>query len=1208
MEPQNPSGNHLLPHNFAAAAAFPAQIAAGFGGNTNNDTAPLLMSTLQQLSSLSGSAGATGMMPSTTQIALGNQFASGIGNMPWNTQSSWLDQAKMAAMLPMYGMLQSNAREQATMKLGDFDMSMMEQFVARQAIGSQASINPFPAPITPSAAISSPMGYAPAPTSAIEATSGFSVHCPNTPTSSNQAGYPCDTVTSPRTSGSSYSPRPSSSYAKRLSNPPSIRSSSVNSHANTPSEHASMNHSPAFLAQCATPAMLEVEETPRSAKQEAQQERTSLDMTSRFPVPSASSADTNASGIKQQEADFHSLDLSDFGEFFVNSSNTNAQSHSMTTISQTDSGYVTSQPFPAWNERTEERRAEELADADKELDRLVSLVARKDFNKAPAENYLFPSMPSTSFDPGNFAKMDEEDIQLNPVNFTPPDSPTGEDVQATSSGVSSQNITQASNTSFEFMSSPPRPSTAATPAAFSNQDPFKFLLPPRKVTPASDAKSMRSPADSTSSGASSSLAFIPPSTSTRTPIQKKFSGVIGTSRCSLRASNKVPIYKQKAKLVLPSAPSRSTLNMKVVPQKSKPSEDAFSFTDDEEETPALPATPPSLKPAEESPTESQNQAPSRKRNALKGAEKLPEASAMRLTGNIGSRHSVDARGEPQRAVETAADIIRKRRSEQHGFLVSECLATSDSVQPDRPVLSHRAFKGPDDEHGTISIVEANGSDGARAVPKLIIKIGKKDDSSDSGKHKHKKKKKHKKKDRDEEWEPSDHHRKKKKKHKRDRENYERDGRDATHSSDAQQNGDQHRPELDRFSKKHRLMRQWNQSEAAKTQADGSSSDEGHSCDSPTYGEQEPTDEPQHQSDVEDPMNDDYVVGRLNAFSEICENVPKGTFVIHKSDVMKPDCALWKVDNQNLLQKYPLVEGMVFSDDARACYRNSQTYAGWCEQIAPEYFSVQVEVVKQTRSEIIVRPLVSISDMFPAVSSELDGEFAQGCGRNNSGPSEHLSNDEMTGHLRTVVRALLIHSTTMDFLRSIKQDMDWNYLRAFNEVDKANATRLQQLARHVRWSSGYEEALRTHTCLSVQKDVDDVDCQACGKSPSSNLILLYGCEAYDPESLTTTSLASGQESPAAAVVIHASMIASNKYHLQDCLVCHHCAELTSVYHKLAHMKYLTFKMCEEKMEAESILRADLSMGELVDSCMQQKTWLSSVIRQVTETWKQADFLG
>lgn len=30
---------------------------------------------------------------------------------------------------------------------------------------------------------------------------------------------------------------------------------------------------------------------------------------------------------------------------------------------------------------------------------------------------------------------------------------------------------------------------------------------------------------------------------------------------------------------------------------------------------------------------------------------------------------------------------------------------------------------------------------------------------------------------------------------------------------------------------------------------------------------------------------------------------KGQFVVSKSDIGQPDCALWKVDNQNLLQKY-----------------------------------------------------------------------------------------------------------------------------------------------------------------------------------------------------------------------------------------------------------------------------------------------------------------
>lgn len=36
------------------------------------------------------------------------------------------------------------------------------------------------------------------------------------------------------------------------------------------------------------------------------------------------------------------------------------------------------------------------------------------------------------------------------------------------------------------------------------------------------------------------------------------------------------------------------------------------------------------------------------------------------------------------------------------------------------------------------------------------------------------------------------------------------------------------------------------------------------------------------------------------------------------------------------------------------------------------------------------------------------------------------------------------------------------------------------------------------------------------------------------------------------------------HLQDYLVCDHCANLTVIFHKLLHMQYMTFKSCEEKV--------------------------------------------
>lgn len=205
-------------------------------------------------------------------------------------------------------------------------------------------------------------------------------------------------------------------------------------------------------------------------------------------------------------------------------------------------------------------------------------------SKTPTDTFLFPSMPSTSFDHSAFPKMEEEDIQLNPVNvsatpvpyiwkssfqFTPPDSPAGDDLQATRSTISSHDATLASNTSFEFMSSPQRPSMAATPAAFASSDRFKFPSPQGKaVSGAAEARSLRSPAESTSSGGSSSLAFIPPSLIGTRPAQKRFGGAVGATRCSLRPQNKVPIYKQKAKFLLPSSQSATT-NIKSEPEKHK---------------------------------------------------------------------------------------------------------------------------------------------------------------------------------------------------------------------------------------------------------------------------------------------------------------------------------------------------------------------------------------------------------------------------------------------------------------------------------------------------------------------------------------------------------------------------------------------------------------------------------------------------------------
>lgn len=60
--------------------------------------------------------------------------------------------------------------------------------------------------------------------------------------------------------------------------------------------------------------------------------------------------------------------------------------------------------------------------------------------------------------------------------------------------------------------------------------------------------------------------------------------------------------------------------------------------------------------------------------------------------------------------------------------------------------------------------------------------------------------------------------------------------------------------------------------------------------------------------------------RLHYFEHPTERPKRGTFLILKDDLFKPDCSLWKIDNQNLLQKYLPIT----MEDGTICYENSQT--------------------------------------------------------------------------------------------------------------------------------------------------------------------------------------------------------------------------------------------------------------------------------------------
>ncbi|CAI4233195.1 unnamed protein product [Auanema sp. JU1783] len=156
--------------------------------------------------------------------------------------------------------------------------------------------------------------------------------------------------------------------------------------------------------------------------------------------------------------------------------------------------------------------------------------------------------------------------------------------------------------------------------------------------------------------------------------------------------------------------------------------------------------------------------------------------------------------------------------------------------------------------------------------------------------------------------------------------------------------------------------------------------------------------------------------KLNKFGSACGVLPKGTFVVNKTDLSRDDCALWKVDNQNLLQKFPPRIDPVTQN---VHYKNSSTYSGWCEQISIGYYRVSVRILKQSRSEAIIEPEVPLAELFPALSNEMTDTNVT---IEDSDPYDDepvVSQQGLAESLCTFTLAMLEQAFTMEYFQSAK---------------------------------------------------------------------------------------------------------------------------------------------------------------------------------------------
>ncbi|VDK82303.1 unnamed protein product [Litomosoides sigmodontis] len=1206
MEQQNTSSHPLLPPGFTNPPF--ASTFSGITPSAGNVSNPLLASTLHHLQELSAAQGAAGLLPNSSQLTLGSQFAAEFNNIAavsWpaapNANAAWLEQAKVAAILPI---------DATTLNPGEIELTIDNSTSASSAAilssTTPVSADTFPCkmennnvhnlnsqPSTPqqrsqqqNASISSTQS-SPANTVLVidRQPSSIQSHCstemrpcstssmgpssvPNhssvgsvdhLPGSVGRASMP-ETVSAIRPC----SQQSSSGYIMSRGNdvssaqsPVQIASMSVGSRSSAAQQKTFYPDASNRSAEVRTVPLNVRDVTPVGTSSEPSQSSSST-VQQTTGIPHENGADNNnLEDLPWSSIDFADIDLfggSSVAEKDVMHSvldemdptvmhrlllNEPSASSNATKLPTNVSQLVT----PKIREKIKLKREKELADADKELDRLLSLVAKKDAISTPASKV--PKLLQV-LDPVLGTKSDASDdhkISLSPVQFTPPDSPTASTSGDVSSGLCNFFL-PSSDPSTNAAAARPRPTRIETPSAKTR---FLFM----------------------------------PST------EKK------------NKSNKVPVYKQKAKTFL----------QPVFKTEEHAPDDAYSFKDDEEESKPLPSgatvsemqlreqkleaevaqrlarinsAHPELKTkvGNDEPQHQQDLwrhvVPKKRHSAASERPSVPSTPLL-PPASVSEHRTENSLSQKKAEPQTIVDLLsqRKQHRSSFGFLKTKSLGdkeTAKNEQQARPsVITIRM--APKADCGV-----ENGAQLEQPLPKLLIRLpGRSLDENAMECEKLKKKRKRKKRDSDYEWVGVDSKEKKKKKrkhkhHKKKRRHTSCCEEELTNKRGQWNTSESASKDTTVFSKKRRLIMHWNEREGNRVDSeylrDRNSSvpfenNSGHNA---------------HPNLLKHSV--------LSKFHPVDGHLAKGTFVVCKADILKEGCPLWRVDNQNLLQKYP-----PFNLDGKIAYKNSSTYSGWCDQIADSYLVVRVRFIKHSRSESIVEPEMPLLDMFPAVSVEYKEHPSA-----NSGISleqkDFFVGDQTRRQMAVYVKAMLNHALDMTFLQTVRQKSDWNYLCALNSIDKLNRERKEKVQLRVKWIQRYLDLLHFYSsCVVCDSEGSGLSCQACGTSGVEKIVQLFCNEGYNYDTLEAEEVCyTGSGSPLHAV---------------EYLVCSSCAKLSGVYHKLHHMRYILLKSCEDKLEKVSAGNGDISSQFIVETCMNDVMWLRSVVNEYADLWRKIE---
>ncbi|KAL7070549.1 hypothetical protein ACQ4LE_010585 [Meloidogyne hapla] len=830
---------------------------------------------------------------------------------------------------------------------------------------------------------------------------------------------------------------------------------------------------------------------------------------------------------------------------------------------------------------------EELANADKEVDRLVSMVAHKNNiqkdkessnNSSGFQQHSIASLfslncsPSTSF---VLPQIPKTEASLEMPHFTPPDSPSptattiafdehpawnslnhNHPQQLTNSTINQNKFGNSRHSSFgsSTSSNPILPSISTPAKEFGS--PIGNLFPPSKTT------TKKSP-----------LSLIP-SESPKNQIDPLRLNRLAMSRKN--NDKRIPIYKRNIAATNTGRMSFIESFMKSETGTKKDSthtvEDAFNFDEEFDDKPdghitneIIPLKSPQKilhSQTDKRLNEHTQEKAKRKYTKRKGIIEEPFNS------------SKDVEHKPK-ARPLLAEQIRMRRP--IGTFLNAEIAKDDNAAICEFPAAVCTLKSSDN-------ISSNDTD-LKPLPKLVIRILRRTESSattdplptpelneeNNFQQKHKKKKhKKNKKEKDVDWTETDECSKsikfkKNKKHK-EHKNKRRDSKGSVGSLDNNETDN-------------------DTSEFTPAQINNYRRDSF----SPEIFPQQKQQINNKNTKIEENTNCSDFSERLHYFERPHENPRKGTFLLSKEDLFKSDCALWRIDSQNLLQKYIpfLQEEGEYKGEIH--YKNSQTYSGWSPDFVDYHVVVRVEYIKKSRSDNIVRPLLPLHDLFPVVCSSLNGTDDKSIVKvSQPEPLKrkwNIKEHQLIEHLKTFVGIMLKHAITLQFVQNIKENNDWSYLCAMTEIETQIKNCLQNIcSENPRWLPSFLEALNNFPNIFFLRDFDDhreeqQSCQACLLKclDINQAIQLYTEEVYDTETIVPKMLTNCE----------------NTVCNIDFYLCNKCADAALKYHKIYHLRYSIFKASELKLELTSTENPEYSVEQVVERCKNDSEWVENI---------------